>query len=355
MRYLRRPVGVYGAYRFGCNITMKTDQEFIVETAINWLQSGFAVWWISLLKISGSAPQEIGAFMAIRGDGEVCGSLSGGCLEEYLVQRIVLNELPSISIQTLSADAEEKLSLMLPCGGSIDLLLEKLSSVASLQPLLRMRQAQQRMIRSVCLNTGRVQFMQNIPNGVNSENGDLVIFEKNQKVFQIFDRQAILLLIGATQVAKHLAEMAQALDYQVVVCDPRELYQQSWSVPEVLVNKSMPDDLIKILITHRRCAIVALAHDPRIDDMGLMEALVSPAFYIAAMGSTKTNEKRRERLSFLGLSAQQIQRLHGPAGIDISSKRPAEIAVSILAELIKTKNSSANDFAKKTSKNKLFQ
>ncbi len=317
---------------------MKPDQELIIVTAIDWLRSGFSVWWVSLIKVSGSAPQAIGTFFAIRADGEVCGSLSGGCVEEHLVQRIVLDELPSISIQTLSAAAEEKLALMLPCGGSIDLLVEKLSSIASLQPLLRVRETQQRIVRSVCLNTGRVEFIKNIPSGVNRKNGDGVIFEKNTKIFQVFDKQAILLLIGATPVAKHLAQMAQALDFQVVVCDPRELYQASWRLAEIPVNKSMPDDLIKTLITHNRCAIVALAHDPRIDDMGLMEALISPAFYIAAMGSTKTNDQRRERLSLLGLSAPQIQRLHGPAGIDIRSKRPAEIAVSILAELIRTKN-----------------
>ncbi len=311
---------------------MKAEQQLVVEMAIHWLQSAYPVWWISLIKVSGSAPREVGVFIAIRADGEVCGSISGGCLEEFLVERIQLNEFPVISMQTLSARDHENLALMLPCGGSLDLLIEKLTSEESISPILSASENQKRIIRSVCLHTGEVEFLDH------KECNSLTVFREDEKVFQIFDRPPILLLIGATQVAKYLTPMAQSLNYQVVVCDPRELYQASWSLAEIPVSQSMPDDLIKQIIIDDRCAIITLAHDPKLDDMALMEALRSPAFYVAAMGSKKTHQKRRERLRQLDLSEEQIARLHGPAGIHIRSKRPAEIAISIMAEMIAKKN-----------------
>jgi len=136
----------------------------------------------------------------------------------------------------------------------------------------------------------------------------------------------------------YLARMAQALDYEVIICDPREEYRQAWDVPDTRLMTEMPDDAVLALPVDGRTAIIALTHDPKLDDMALLEALKSPAFYVGALGSLRNNQKRRERLALFDLSAEEISRLHGPVGLDIGSRTPPEIAVSILAHLIQVRH-----------------
>ncbi|MGA1742202.1 MAG: XdhC family protein, partial [Pseudohongiellaceae bacterium] len=142
-----------------------------------------------------------------------------------------------------------------------------------------------------------------------------------------------LLLIGAVQVAYYLSEMAQGLDYEVAICDPRQELIDSFPKRDIELTQAMPDDWLRSKSIDQQTAIVALCHDPRIDDMALMQALQMDAFYIGAMGSAKTTEKRKERLQMLDIPAEQIHRLHAPVGLDIGSKTPPEIAIAILAEL----------------------
>jgi xanthine dehydrogenase accessory factor len=142
-----------------------------------------------------------------------------------------------------------------------------------------------------------------------------------------------LLLIGAGQLSRYLATMAQALDYHVVVCDPREEYDEGWDMPGVPINRGMPDDVVLELNLDAHSAVVALTHDPKLDDLALLEALKSPAFYVGALGSKRNNDARRRRLTEFDLSAAEIARLHGPVGLKIGSKTPPEIAVAILAEM----------------------
>ena len=146
-----------------------------------------------------------------------------------------------------------------------------------------------------------------------------------------------MLLIGAGHLSQYVAPMALMLDYQVIVCDPREEYEQGWTLsdnePEIEFVRIMPDDAVQVYATHARSVVITLAHDPKLDDMALMDALNSRAFYVGAIGSQKNNEKRRERLKELGISPQQLQRLHAPVGLPIGSHTPPEIAISILAEI----------------------
>ncbi len=132
--------------------------------------------------------------------------------------------------------------------------------------------------------------------------------------------------------------MAQALDYQVIVCDPRQEMRQTWDVPDTVMLGEMPDDAVLALQVDARTAIIALTHDPKLDDMALLEALKSPAFYVGALGSQANNAKRRERLALFDLTPQEIARLHGPVGLSIGSRTPPEIAVAILAHLISVRN-----------------
>jgi xanthine dehydrogenase accessory factor len=152
-----------------------------------------------------------------------------------------------------------------------------------------------------------------------------------------------MLVIGASQLSKYLAQIAVGLDYQVTVCDPREEYTDSWDVPGVTLVRTMPDDTVQGMRLDERCAVVALTHDPKLDDLALLEALKSPAFYVGALGSRANNAKRRERLCEFDLTDAQIARLHGPIGLYIGSRTPPEIAISILAEITAVKNAVALD------------
>jgi xanthine dehydrogenase accessory factor len=155
-----------------------------------------------------------------------------------------------------------------------------------------------------------------------------------------------LLVIGAGQLSKFLCQMALGLDFQVTVCDPREEYQDTWDVPGVTLVRTMPDDTVAAMQLDERCAVVALTHDPKLDDLALMEALKSKAFYVGALGSRKNNEARRQRLiEHFGMSADELARLHGPIGLFIGSRTPPEIAVSIAAEIVAAKNGVASQVA----------
>jgi xanthine dehydrogenase accessory factor len=147
-----------------------------------------------------------------------------------------------------------------------------------------------------------------------------------------------MLVIGAGQLSKYLAQIAVGLDYQVTVCDPREEYTETWDIAGVTLVKTMPDDTVVEMALDERCAVVALTHDPKLDDLALLEALKSPAFYVGALGSRANNTKRRKRLEEFDLTREQIARLHGPIGLYIGSRTPPEIAISILAEITAVKN-----------------
>jgi xanthine dehydrogenase accessory factor len=147
-----------------------------------------------------------------------------------------------------------------------------------------------------------------------------------------------LLIIGAGQLSRFLAQIASAMDYHVTVCDPREEYRAGWNLAEARLVHAMPDDLVQEMQLDARSAVVALTHDPKLDDLALMEALKSAAFYVGAIGSRANNAKRRERLLQFDVTPAQLARLHGPIGLYIGSKTPSEIAISILAELTAVKN-----------------
>ncbi len=147
-----------------------------------------------------------------------------------------------------------------------------------------------------------------------------------------------MLVIGAGQLSRYLCNIAVGLDYQVTVCDPREEYTEEWNIPGTKIVRTMPDDTVIDMKLDERCAVIALTHDPKLDDLALMEALKTPAFYVGALGSRRNNQARRERLKEFDLNETELARLHGPVGIYIGSRTPPEIAVSILAEVTAAKN-----------------
>lgn len=323
----------------------------VLQTCANWLQAGLRCELVTVLKTWGSSPRPPGALLAMCEDGRVVGSVSGGCIEDDLIATVQQHGMQRTLPQrvTYGVTADEAHRFGLPCGGTIELLIEPWrasSHLALLQQMLDQLGQQQLLARRVDLQTGQMH-LQALPRRSLARQDAIDPASLNESLSIRIDGDSIttlhgprwrLLIIGAGPLSRFLAQMAQALDYRVMVCDPREEYRSSWQLPGVAVVYAMPDDWIIDLQPDPHTAVVALTHDPKLDDLALMEALKSPAFYVGALGSRANNARRRERLQEFDVSAAQLAQLHGPIGLFIGSKTPAEIAVSILAEMTAVKN-----------------
>lgn len=306
------------------------DRE-VLEHARRWLASGRHVWLVTVVETWGSAPRPAGALLAMRDDGVVVGSVSGGCVEDDLIERVRAGERvdrPAMVVYGVSK--EEAARFGLPCGGTLRLLQEPVIDAGWIDEVLARTSRQQLVARVLDIETGQSTLEPASP-------GDTFAFD-GAHARQVFGPRYRLLVIGAGQLSRVLAEMARALDFEVFICDPREEYYTTLDIPQVSWLPGMPDDVVVEFRPDANTAIVALTHDPKLDDMALLEALKSPAFYVGALGSRSNNDKRRQRLATFDLSADEIARLHGPIGLHIGSRTPAEIAVAILAELVSVRN-----------------
>jgi len=265
--------------------------------------------------------------MVIRDAGLHNGSVSGGCVEEDLFVRYREGQLSDRypTLVDYGIDRQEATRFGLPCGGRLELLIEQLDSPAPLQAILNSMIAGELIKRRVCLNTGEASLHAAIAADDFQYRDDYV-----QKVF---GPSWQMLLIGAGHLSRYVAQIALMLDYHITVCDPREEYQQGWDIEGVEFTRIMPDDAVSALANHPRGIVITLTHDPKLDDMALMEALESNAFYVGALGSQRSSDKRCERLLELGISPQNLSRLHAPVGLPIGSHTPPEIAVSIMAQI----------------------
>ncbi len=304
----------------------------VLRSAHEWVKAGRRVVMATVIRTWGSAPRPIGALTAIRDDGVVVGSVSGGCIEDDMIERVrtrdLVGEKPVTTRYGVSADEARRFGL--PCGGTLELVLEPLTAESRIEELLARVETHELVLRRLDMKTGAVTLSK-------AKGSDQLSFE-DDVLATVHGPRWRLLIVGAGQLSTYLAQMAQALDYQVTVCDPREEYRDSWNVPGAELKRGMPDDLVLEMSLDGHSAIVALTHDPKLDDMALLEALKSPAFYIGAIGSKKNNEARRKRLAEFDLSAEEIARLHGPVGLKLGSKTPPEIAISILAEMTAIRN-----------------
>jgi xanthine dehydrogenase accessory factor len=299
----------------------------VLRTAEGWRKSGHRVALGTIVKTWGSAPRPIGAMVAIRDDGQIVGSVSGGCVEDDLVDKVreKFASAKSPELVTYGITNAEATRWGLPCGGTLQLVLEPLKDESKIPELLERVQGQQLVKRRLDMDSGRATL----------EPGrwqDVLEFD-GRVLSSVHGPRWRLVLIGGGQLTRYLAEMARMLDYHVVVVDPREEYADSWDLPSVPINRGMPDDVVRELQLDGHSALVALTHDPKLDDLALMEGLKSAAFYVGAIGSKKNNDARRERLKEFDVSAEEIARLRGPVGLYIGSKTPPEIAVAILAEM----------------------
>jgi xanthine dehydrogenase accessory factor len=226
--------------------------------------------------------------------------------------------------------ADEARRFGLPCGGTIELVLEPLTRESGMRALLREVEMGHLVARKLDVASGFATLHPAKPS-------DGLAFD-GKVLRTIHGPRYRMLVIGASQLSKYLAQIAVGLGYDVTICDPRDEYTETWDVPGVRLVRTMPDDTVQAMHLDERCAVIALTHDPKLDDLALLEALKSPAFYVGAIGSRANNEKRRERLREFELTDEEIARLHGPIGLFIGSRTPPEIAISILAEVTAIKN-----------------
>jgi xanthine dehydrogenase accessory factor len=303
----------------------------VLGQAREWKEQGHPVWLVTVIETWGSAPRPPGALLAMRGDGLVVGSVSGGCVEDDLIDRVRHGErVGKPSLVTYGVTKEEAARFGLPCGGNLRLVQEPLGDTAWITDILERTARHELVARRLDLDTGLVSIEP-------AARGEAFQFD-GRSLRALFGPRWRLLIIGAGQLSRTVAQMALALDFEVICCDPREEYHLTWDIPNTAFSKAMPDDLVTQLQLDPHSAVIAVTHDPKLDDMALLEALKSPAFYVGALGSRGNTAKRKERLALFDLSPAEIDRLHGPVGLDLGSKTPAEIAVSIVAEIVAVKN-----------------
>ncbi len=287
----------------------------------------------------GASPRPPGSLAAIRDDGILVGSVSGGCIEDDLVAKVRGADGSGLAIAKperikYGISAEEANRFGLPCGGTIELVMEPIGARSRIDDLVAALEGGQRLRRILDLDSGDVTLE---PADAFDRRGDTLAMT-DRTLSTLHGPSWRLMIIGAGQMTLYLAQMAQALDYGIIVCDPREEYTAQWQVPGSTLTTEMPDDAVIAMKPDAHSAIVALTHDPKLDDLALMEALKSRAFYVGALGSRANNAKRRQRLREFDLTDSEIARLHGPIGLYIGSRTPPEIAVSILAEVTAVKN-----------------
>ena len=321
---------------------MENVDVAVLRTLRDWRLAGRRALLATVMRTWGSSPRPVGSIMALAEEGAVVGSVSGGCIEDDLIarysrlygatERMPAGGAPALVKYGITADEAHRFGL--PCGGTLELLLEYDPDPELLAALVASLEQGRLMERTVLLADGRVTLAE----------------AKSPAALRVYDHALVntfgpeyrMLLIGAGQLAEYLATMALFSGFAVTLCDPRAEYRSAWTVPGVAVTTEMPDDAVMAFRPDRRSCVVALTHDPKLDDLALLEALASEAFYVGAIGSRRNAEARRERMvEHFDQTAHSLARLRGPIGIYIASKTSPEIAVSVMAEILAVKNAVA--------------
>jgi len=315
---------------------MNSTDQTILSCLLASLTEGEQPWLVTVVATIGSSPRPVGSLVAFRADGSQVGSVSGGCVEEDLIARLLAGEFngPQIYLTDYGVSAEDNEKWGLPCGGRLELAIQQLDTkdldwVKDAHHAMSTRRA---LSRSVSLQSGETRISPAEQFAPLEKSGDTLI--------HCFGPRHRLLLVGAGQLAANLSTLALAMDYEVLLADSREWALDQWQGPEVEKILGLPDDVVREHAADEHCAVITLSHDPRVDDMALMEALDSACWYVGALGSVRTTEKRLQRLSQLGLSSDALARLHAPVGLSIGSKTTMEIAVSVMAQLTQLRRES---------------
>ena len=326
---------------------MENLDLMVLTQLLVWRSQGQKALLATVVRTWGSSPRPVGSIMALCETGAVVGSVSGGCIEDDLIYRYKnaassadtsrpehrTHNIPSTSPErvTYGVSADEAHRFGLPCGGTLELVLEFNPDVSALKSLVDMLTDGQMVHRRTDMATGQVTLARaHQPEPLTDDGISLA---------NSFGPEYRMLLIGAGQLTEYLATMALFCGFAVTVCDPRLEYLSSWQVAGVTLLSGMPDDVVKEFHVDRRTCVIALTHDPKLDDLALLEALNSDALYVGAIGSRRNDEARRARMiEHFDQTEESLASLRGPIGIFIGSKTPPEIAVSVMAEVLALKN-----------------
>jgi len=320
---------------------MQNQDLIVLKRLLQWRQAAQRAVLVTVTRTWGSSPRPVGSIMAMCETGQVVGSVSGGCIEDDLIAsftrpepetgkpKMAMEGLPQKLRYGITADEAHRFGL--PCGGTLELVLEFNPDPVLLQELVQVLDAGKLMLRKLNLTNGKVRLEP-------AETASALSIT-DQELVNCFGPSYRMLLIGASQLGEYVATMAVFNGFSVTVCDPRQEYASGWTMSNVQQVHDWPDDAVRAFKPDRRTCILALTHDPKLDDSALMEALETDAFYIGAIGSRKNSAARKKRMmEHFGKTEEELARLRGPIGIYIGSKTPAEIAVSIMAEVIAVKN-----------------
>jgi xanthine dehydrogenase accessory factor len=324
---------------------MENVDVMVLRALTDWRLKGLRAVLVTVTRTWGSSPRPVGSIMALCEDSSVMGSVSGGCIEDDLIQRYTRSYLASSGASSalgeqldgppkqlkygISADEAHRFGL--PCGGTLELLLEFNPDALKLTELVKRLETGELVTRDTRIDSGEVSLTPCLAPKALEINGE--------RLSNTFGPEYRMLIIGAGQMSEYLATMALFNGFSVTVCDPRQEYSSGWSLAKVQVTQEMPDDVVMSFKPDRRTCVIALTHDPKLDDLALIEALSSEAFYIGAIGSRKNNQARQNRMiEHFDQTPESLMRLRGPIGLFIGSKTPAEIAVSIMAEVLAVKN-----------------
>ena len=327
---------------------MSAPNPFLLATALQWLAEGRGVAIATVLQTWGSAPQPVGSQLLIDADGNFLGSVSGGCVEAEVVAQ-ASDVIATGAPKELEFGVEDNMAwkVGLACGGAIRVFIEPLAAGSPdgvLHRLLRDVEARREVALITNLGTGARSLAHSsgdlgqdlapaLQEAFRRDKSMPVAGDDGELFINVFNPTPRLIVVGAVHIAQQLVPMARALGHEVVVLDPRSAFATEERFGDTRIVREWPDEALPEIGLDARTAVIALTHDPKIDDPALILALASDAFYVGALGSRKTHAKRVERLVQAGVPAADIERIHAPIGLDIGAQGAAEIALSIVAEI----------------------
>ena len=327
------------------------DRDEILGQAADWLSAGKEVALATVIDTWGSSPRPVGSQLAVDNDGTFVGSVSGGCIEGAVIGEA----MESISdgqtrVLDFGVTNEQAWEVGLACGGNIKIFIEKANARQTLSLL-----TDDRPLASVTdIESGAHSFVSdkkvegelglseemlgNVRQAIRDDRSKIYKADNQSFFAQVFNKPLRMLIVGAVHISQALAPMAEAAGFGVTIIDPRGSFATDTRFPNINLVDEWPDDAMKVLEPDARTAVVTLTHDPKLDDPALEIALKSNAFYIGSLGSRRTHASRLERLTELGFGQEDFARIKGPIGLDIGATSPAEIAVSVLAQIIASKH-----------------
>ncbi len=328
--------------------TAQSSHDQIPETALRWLRAGGGAALATVVETWGSAPRPVGSQLAISGAGEIMGSVSGGCVEGAVVaEAMEAMEDGQPRLLTFGVADETAFSVGLACGGTIRVLVEPLGAGAARLPEamladLVVARAERRAMAYVVHPKTHARRLTAGPGDpleatiATRMRADRSGQEEDGTFIAVHNPPLRMIVVGAVHIAQPLVAMARLCGYDPVLIDPRATFGAEHRFPGERILDDWPDEAMAALAPDARTAVVTLTHDTKLDDPALLTALASPAFYIGCLGSTRTHAKRLDRLRAAGISEDAIARLHAPVGLNIGAKSPAEIAVSVMAQITQT-------------------